>query len=119
MTDLLPSVGSGLPEGESALTAQDARNLGRGYLADQIEAARAAGVDASGWMPPVPGLDGLAIAVVRFRPQLAVGPASMRQRTLRERIRTHRPTGTSSIPWQAGNASPPGCSSPPRPSITT
>jgi hypothetical protein len=77
----------GGPTREQLLGPDDLEMLGRRYLAEQVAAARRSGVDAHGWLPPRPGVAGMAEAIERFAVTMVVLPASMAQPSLLDRVR--------------------------------
>jgi hypothetical protein len=77
----------GEPGRDRLLGPNDLEMLGRRYLADQVLEARAAGVDAHGWLPPKPGPAGMAEAVERFHVDLVILPAPLKNPSLLDRVR--------------------------------
>ncbi len=77
----------GVPTPEQLLGADDLEMLGRRYLADQVADARRSGVDAHGWLPPRPGVRGMAEAIERFDVSVVILPGSMSQPSLINRVR--------------------------------
>jgi hypothetical protein len=71
----------------SQLNAMTLRSLGRAYLAEQLAAAREAGLDASAYLAMGHGAHALAEAVERWSPDLLVLPAAMARPTLLDRLR--------------------------------
>lgn len=63
------------------------RSLGRGYLAEQLSAARMTNPDAIAYLAMGHGAQALAEAVQRFSPDLLVLPAAMSRPTLVDRLR--------------------------------
>ena len=64
-----------------------ARREGRGKLAEYLEAARIAQVDAGGWFPTKSGGDGILAAVRTFKGAVVVVPADSTKPSLAERLR--------------------------------
>lgn len=71
---------------ESQLDPETLENLGRGYLARQLEDARAAGVDAEAYLGQGSGADALQRAIERFRPVLVVLPDQVEHASLMDRL---------------------------------
>ena len=69
------------------LNAITLRSLGRAHLAEQLVAARDAGLDASAYLAMGHGAQALAEAVERWRPDMLVLPAAMARPTLLDRLR--------------------------------
>lgn len=61
--------------------------MGRAYLAEQVSAARAAGVDAYAWLPTRPGPAGMAEAVELFGADVVVLPQALASPSLLDRVR--------------------------------
>jgi hypothetical protein len=64
-----------------------ARREGRNNLADYLEAARIAQVDAGGWFPTKSGGEGILVAVQTFKGSVVVVPADAAKPGLAERLR--------------------------------
>lgn len=78
---------AGRPSPERLFDADTARLEGRNELADFIDAARSAGVEAGAWYPTKAGAHGLADAVRRFSGALVVLPSDAAKPRLAERLR--------------------------------
>jgi len=75
------------PSPERLFDAETARREGRGFLADYLEAAASAGVEAGAWYPTKAGAAGLADAARRFSGAIVVLPSDAARPGLAERIR--------------------------------
>jgi|GEM_PF-520632 len=64
-----------------------ARREGRNNVADYLEAARIAQIDAGGWFPTKSGGEGLLVAVQTFKGSVVVVPADSAKPGLAERLR--------------------------------
>lgn len=64
-----------------------ARREGRNNVADYLEAARIAQIDAGGWFPTKSGGEGILIAVKTFKGAVVVVPAEAAKPGLAERLR--------------------------------
>ena len=71
---------------DSDLDARTLENLGRGYLATQLEQARAAGVDAEAYLGQGSGADALQRAIERYRPDLVILPDEVADASLLDRL---------------------------------
>ena len=71
---------------DSKLDPQTLESLGRGYLAAQLEEARAAGVDAEAYLGQGSGADALQRAIERYRPSLVVLPDDVEDASLMDRL---------------------------------
>lgn len=100
----LPTAWSG--EGDERLfgdmlTPDDLERAGRHRIAEQVAHARAAGIDAYGWLPSKKGADGLAEYANREEVDLIMLPAELEEPGILDRLRgdtvksavakTHRP----------------------------
>lgn len=72
--------------GASALEPGLLRNLGRAYLARQLEEGRSQGVDTIAYLARGHGAAALAEAVKRFRPELVLLPGTLARPSLVDRI---------------------------------
>lgn len=75
------------PTPDRLVALGSARRQGRNVLALFLEAAAAAGLDASGWFPVRSGAEGLAEAARRFGGALCVVPPDVARPGLAERLR--------------------------------
>lgn len=82
---------AGRPTPDALFDARLARREGRGAVAQFLEAAAAAGVNAGGWFPTRSGAEGLAEAARRFGGALVVLPPDAVRPSLAERLRGMSP----------------------------
>ena len=74
---------------DSELDPQTLHGLGRGYLADQLEAARARGLDIHAYLAEGTGTKAIVEAVQRFSPDLLVLPSSLSDPSLLDKVRSN------------------------------
>lgn len=75
------------PSEDRPFDAGTARHEGRTALADYLDQAEAAGVEAGGWFPSKAGLGGLRTAIERFGGDVLVVPGSVRRPSIGDRLR--------------------------------
>lgn len=74
------------PRKDDTFDARIAAREGRTELASYIETATEAGIDAGGWFPTHPGLDGVKAAIDLFDGAILVVPATVQEPGIRDRV---------------------------------
>jgi hypothetical protein len=86
------------PAPDATVDAAIARREGRSDLAHHLESVAGAGVEVGGWFPTHAGLDGIREAIERFDGAVLVVPASVRDPSIGDRLRSITPSSLDALP---------------------